>query len=56
MDIDLPSVGQGDLDLVVRIVVTDLGLRHASSTRLGERGLGRAGEGAAADRLLVVVP
>src|SRR5215216_3911684 len=51
LDVDLAAVRAGDLDLVVALLVADLGLGHAARLR-GQRGGLRLVQGAAADRLL----
>ena len=55
MHVDLASFGERDFDLEERVLVSDLGLRHPSSTRFGECRLGRARERGPGDRLLVIV-
>src|SRR5829696_4224490 len=39
LHIDLPAVVEGDLDLVVALLVADLGAGHPAAAGLGERGL-----------------
>src|SRR3954464_8815374 len=49
LDVDLAAVVAGDLDLVVALLVADLGAGHATASGLGESGLARLLQGVAGD-------
>lgn len=54
VDVDLVAVVEGDLDLVVALLVTDLGVDHATFAEVLQDDGGSLVEGGAADRNLVL--